>query len=571
MKRNGFEDELSLRPARRPAEPPPRVTVDNQVYYKPGGEIPPIRRRPDFEEEHFHALDSPPVRTVTDGSNIGDNSQRQQASPTYGRGKPHRRKVLDESWDGVGGQLGADGSGGGHFDRPPTPLGSPDHLTEGSSRELRSSVKRMLDARCDPQQHMDLDVDDVWWQDAVIMGRLAALGVQFYARNMTCKCMKVWKRYMRYRYRKKRIAHLRHKQLQFRLLRMRVLQNSPTYRPYIDALKTISSWIHGNIGQAFQQLHKNVFQYRDMRRRVALFTIVRSRVMERIAQTHFGYSLTRLGFLGFRIWARWVKEVPEVQDKKYEVAKKEPSPYSAFISQVATRTLLRWKRNIDFHKSTEEYISKYTEQWLLSVPGVRAPRQRKDTRLSDEVVPSYTPWHLGSVSSPKRWRQPFPETDFPKEVPELEFSRRMQGSTSSSIRHFCTRDRISVGPFLTNDMRCGLQGVAETQPLAIPPQRTVPDATNYVAWGQPQAAKKASRNSKSERISRVDDPDSDDDIKFCGPDPGELQQRAEPGVQRYTPAQKPPGSATYQSLRNRINPVFLGHGFQMGSRPADEK
>eukprot|EP00397_Hematodinium_sp_SG-2012_P009733 GEMP01009824.1.p1 GENE.GEMP01009824.1~~GEMP01009824.1.p1 ORF type:complete len:747 (+),score=155.69 GEMP01009824.1:330-2570(+) len=497
------------------------------------------------------------------------------------------------------------GVGVGYYDRtPPTPLAPPDTLPSfvtqknsvRTSEALRESPERekklprnsphcetdfaLVDtvtrARlpiCDPRQHMDNDIDDIWWQDAVILGRLAALGVQFYAGNLTRKSMKIWKRYMRYRYRKQRVAYLRRKQVQFRLFRMRIMNNSPTYRPYIDAIKRICLWINGGLRVAFRQMHKNVFRFRDMQRRVALFQIFRSRLMERIAMTHLSSRLLRLGMLALRIWARWVKDFPEIQDKKYETDRQPLSMYSEFISDVVTRALVRWRRNIDFHMSTEEYIAKYTEQWLMSVPGVMPPiRRNQNMRWDYEVPPAYTPWHLGTVASPRAWRVPFPDADDAKEVPELEFARRMHGALSSNMRRFCVRDKISFGPFLTDEMKCDWRCVSETRPLTIPPQRSMPEPYHYSPWGHypTKAAPKPPKPLPGERASKFEDKESDDDLDFYAPDPRDIMLRVEPGTTRFGPLQARPGGTTYQTLRNRINPDFLNRGFQLGSRTAGQ-
>ena len=259
----------------------------------------------------------------------------------------------------VDGSVGSDGTDVRHFD---------------VTNALRSGASPSSASR-DPRDPRDRDglggalltfgAPSEWWHDSIILGRLSALALRYFASKATQKPWRAWLQHVQ-RAREKHRLGLR-SQLQLALRRwhrncVRYGSRMQNKFPLVLALQKI---VQSNLAPAWSRYRQAVFLQRDVDRRLRLLHIIRWKMMNTMAQVHYCQTLQRLGLAGLWLAA-----------KSKDVTSASPSPanspevwssYStakSHLQQVVSRAWRKWWFATRMWLTSAQYRERELEAWL---------------------------------------------------------------------------------------------------------------------------------------------------------------------------------------------------------------
>ncbi|CAJ1358399.1 unnamed protein product [Effrenium voratum] len=149
-----------------------------------------------------------------------------------------------------------------------------------------------------------------WWHDSIILGRLSALALRYFANKALQRPWAAWRRLLELGRQKQREV-LKH-QLQLALRRWHrtsVLHGRrlSTKLPLLGALQKI---LRSHLAPAWGRYRQAVFVQRDVDRRLRLLHIIRRKMMNTMAQVHYCQTLLRLGLAGLWLAAKSKEDAP---------------------------------------------------------------------------------------------------------------------------------------------------------------------------------------------------------------------------------------------------------------------
>lgn len=134
-----------------------------------------------------------------------------------------------------------------------------------------------------------------WWHDSIILGRLSALALRYFATKAVKKPWKAWLRYLD-AVRDKEEGRLRSQlQLALRLWRRRTVWHGRRLAPKRPLLLALQKITQTQLAPVWGRLRQAVFAQRDVERRLRVLHLIRRKMMETMAQVHYYQSLLRLG------------------------------------------------------------------------------------------------------------------------------------------------------------------------------------------------------------------------------------------------------------------------------------
>ncbi|CAK9079468.1 unnamed protein product, partial [Durusdinium trenchii] len=134
-----------------------------------------------------------------------------------------------------------------------------------------------------------------WWHDSVIVGRLSALAMRYFATKAVQKPWRCWLFYV-HNARKKAELCLRSQMiLALRRWHRASVRDGRRLRNKLPLIRALRKVFAGNVAPAWTRYRQAVFMQRDVDRRLKLLHIVRWKMMNTMAQVHYCHALLRVG------------------------------------------------------------------------------------------------------------------------------------------------------------------------------------------------------------------------------------------------------------------------------------
>jgi len=213
-----------------------------------------------------------------------------------------------------------------------------------------------------------------WWHDSIILGRLSALALRYFAAKAARRPYQAWRSYARQR-RSRKIRGLRllvntctgHA---LRSWRWEVLANGrlANKMPLINALQLLPAMV---LRPTWAKLQQSVFLRRDLSRRLRLLCLVERKMLAMLARTHYYQHLMRLGIAGL-----WLASQVRINTRNRSTPDTDKQglhhlgtmvagePSRSHVSQVLRRAWRRWFFGMRMWLSNVDYNMRETEAWL---------------------------------------------------------------------------------------------------------------------------------------------------------------------------------------------------------------
>ncbi|CAE7318025.1 unnamed protein product, partial [Symbiodinium necroappetens] len=300
-----------------------------------------------------------------------------------------------------------------------------------------------------------------WWHDSIILGRLSALALRYFATKAVKKPWKAWLRYLD-AVRHKEESRLRSQlQLALRLWRRRTVWHGRRLAPKRPLLLALQRIAQTHLAPVWGRLRQAVFAQRDVERRLRVLHLIRRKMMETMAQVHYYQSLLRLGLA-----ALWL--AVKVRDTSSSSVASAPvavcSTRHTHVQQVLSRAWRRWRFATRMWLSSAQYRERELEAWLT-----------------------------GECSTPRSMilAEAF------ESLPVAETERPVSATAMSSP----SPDIVRRHPFLAEGSS-GLQVQAEVEPLLLQDDQAMDAGTlGRQAWLQ--RSRKLSTAQRSRQLSQV--------------------------------------------------------------------
>jgi len=203
-----------------------------------------------------------------------------------------------------------------------------------------------------------------WWHDSIILGRLSALALRYFAARATRRPWQAWQAFVLSAQGKQQAQLRCRKRLALRSWRWRSLARGKRLQHKLPLVRVVAQLPCAALRLAWARLRQATFQRRDVERRLRLLRLVERKMLDSIAHAHYYRSLLRLGIAGFwlatqipRLSSRWVPAAVAAG------AAVEAAPLS-HVQRVVCRVWRRWCFATRLWLSSAEYRERETEAWL---------------------------------------------------------------------------------------------------------------------------------------------------------------------------------------------------------------
>lgn len=216
-----------------------------------------------------------------------------------------------------------------------------------------------------------------WWHDSIILGRLSALALRYFAAKAAKRPYQAWRTYARSRLSKKirgcRILLNTCRGVGFRSWRWQVLSTGrlANKMPLIGALQALVPLCA--LRPTWARLQQAVFLRRDLSRRLNILYLVERKMLATLARTHHYQRLLRLGVAGLWLAAQLRLNTaanrpasPRSDGRRTPAALSlaVPGQSRSHVAQVLRRAWRRWFFGVRMWLSHVEYNVHETEAWL---------------------------------------------------------------------------------------------------------------------------------------------------------------------------------------------------------------
>mmetsp|Transcript_63222 Transcript_63222/g.137495 ORF Transcript_63222/g.137495 Transcript_63222/m.137495 type:complete len:539 (-) Transcript_63222:22-1638(-) len=237
-----------------------------------------------------------------------------------------------------------------------------------SSTASRHSADNLGEAR----PISSLSAQSEWWHDSIILGRLSALALKYFAAKATRLPWQAWQARLA-QGREKRLKEIQSRQcVALRGWRWRTIRRGSRLRCKIPLIRAICGIPASALRPAWQHLKQAVFLQRELRRRLLLLQLVKRKALDSVARTHYFQSLLQRGFAGLwmaQLRAKAAAESlgperpwePSRQGTRDALQEREPLRP---VQQVLQRAWRRWSHATQMWLSSAEYNLRETEAWL---------------------------------------------------------------------------------------------------------------------------------------------------------------------------------------------------------------
>lgn len=236
-----------------------------------------------------------------------------------------------------------------------------------------------------------------WWHDSIILGRLSALALRYFASRATLKPWRAWLQYVQ-RAREKHDFYLRsQKQLALRTWHRHSVRHGRRMQNKLPLISALQKLVQSNLQPAWRRYRQAVFLQRDVDRRLRLLHIIRWKMMNTMAQVHYCQTLQRLGLAG--LW---------LASKSKDVASRSPSPANSpevgwssaksHVQQVVSRAWRKWWFATRMWLTSAQYREKALEAWLAGE--CSTPRSMVVAEAFDGFGEDAEPMALDPVATP---------------------------------------------------------------------------------------------------------------------------------------------------------------------------
>eukprot|EP00930_Biecheleria_cincta_P031257 TRINITY_DN21709_c0_g1_i1.p1 TRINITY_DN21709_c0_g1~~TRINITY_DN21709_c0_g1_i1.p1 ORF type:complete len:608 (-),score=84.94 TRINITY_DN21709_c0_g1_i1:22-1845(-) len=206
-----------------------------------------------------------------------------------------------------------------------------------------------------------------WWHDSIILGRLSALALRYFATKALKRPWKGWLQALQLGRRKRQALIRAQIQLALRSWHWRTLAHGRRLRKKMPLVRVLSRLPTVALAPAWARLRQAVFAQRDVDRRLKMLHLVRRKMLDTMAQVHYYQSLLRLGLAGLWLAAKLKLRLQPSPSPSMSTA--EPS--RAFnghgqgkVQQVVCRAWRRWWFATRMWLSSEKYREAEMEAWL---------------------------------------------------------------------------------------------------------------------------------------------------------------------------------------------------------------
>mmetsp|Transcript_17302 Transcript_17302/g.38972 ORF Transcript_17302/g.38972 Transcript_17302/m.38972 type:complete len:518 (+) Transcript_17302:55-1608(+) len=231
-----------------------------------------------------------------------------------------------------------------------------------------------------------------WWHDSIILGRLSALALRYFAAKATSRPWRAWKLYVDAGRADKLVEKRRRVLLALRSWRWRALTRGRLRNklPLILQLKQLEL---ANLKPAWERLKQVVFLKRDVSRRLRLLDAIQRKIMGMMAMAHYHQSLLRLGLGGFWMATQLSTSAARTGSGSRGRGRAAVTDGS-HVEQVVRRAWRRWSFATRLWLSSTEYQVRETEAWLAGE--CRTPRSIARSLRSPQGIAGASPGHAGS-------------------------------------------------------------------------------------------------------------------------------------------------------------------------------
>lgn len=202
-----------------------------------------------------------------------------------------------------------------------------------------------------------------WWHDSIILGRLSALALRYFASRATLKPWRAWLQHVQ-RAREKHGFYIRsQKQLALRTWHRNSVRHGRRMQNKLPLILALQKVVQSNLQPAWRRYRQAVFLQRDVDRRLRLLHIIRWKMMNTMAQVHYCQTLQRLGLAG--LW---------LASKSKDVASRSPSPANSpevgwssaksHVQQVVSRAWRKWWFATRMWLTSAQFRERALEAWL---------------------------------------------------------------------------------------------------------------------------------------------------------------------------------------------------------------
>jgi len=225
-----------------------------------------------------------------------------------------------------------------------------------------------------------------WWHDSIILGRLSALALRYFAAKASKRPWDAWKAYIRKNHTKGLYGLRQRRYVALRSWRYRLLVRG-RYRnklPLIMAVQRLPTLV---LRPTWAKLQQAVFMQRDLARRLSLLYLIEFKMLQMLARAHHYQRLLRLGFAGLWLVTQLPShESPTARSTHSQSQFPMTVPARGHVQQVLLRVWRRWSFATQMWLSSQEYQARETEAWLAGE--CRTPRSiRTNTAFHCQVSP----------------------------------------------------------------------------------------------------------------------------------------------------------------------------------------
>eukprot|EP00439_Symbiodinium_sp_Y106_P012873 s4912_g1.t2 len=261
------------------------------------------------------------------------------------------------------------------FSRGPDPL----HSTGSAESEVISQPDPISPSSALGGAISTFGAPAEWWHDSIILGRLSALALRYFATKAVKKPWKAWLRYLD-AVRDKEEGRLRSQlQLALRLWRRRTVWHGRRLAPKRPLLLALQKITQTQLAPVWGRLRQAVFAQRDVERRLRVLHLIRRKMMETMAQVHYYQSLLRLGLA-----ALWLAvKMRDTSSSSVALAPVVCSSRHTHVQQVLSRAWRRWRFATPSQES--ESIQQEERTALIGQDGTDQPQVvNRDADSSDD-------------------------------------------------------------------------------------------------------------------------------------------------------------------------------------------
>jgi len=413
-----------------------------------------------------------------------------------------------------------------------------------------------------------------WWHDSIILGRLSALALRYFAAKATSGPWRAWKSYVHAGRSDKMLEQRRRAQLALRSWRYRTLTRGRLQNklPLIMKLKQLQ---HATLAPCWERLRQAVFMRRDVSRRLRLLQVIERKILGMTAMAHYHQSLLRLGLGGFWMAAQLSPGGGSPKAASGSRGRGKPTATDgSHVEQVVRRAWRRWSFATRMWMSSSEYQARETEAWLAgecstprsmatslrfqgvsSTPAAASTFYGGSPVVLDSTGPSVDALSGTAFEFPQRFNEPFPANNFAEGAGGgasplyLNAAAMSPSSPRSRLTYQQARSSSGAQARLHSNME---------KPLTEPPQRRdFQEAARYVATTPPGAGygRQVSPSACAARQSVADfkfaaDSDEETDMYHATGDDGHsaAARAAAQKVAAWRAAGPPPGGSYGDSL-----------------------